>query len=142
MKEKIFRYANFNLDALLALAEKLRCRPCTCDVSKPPKFGSLNWVIFVSFDDGIDWVFRAPRTGLSAIMTKESVSKMLVSEASTLKYLRAHSSIPVPEVYSYSGSKDNDIGVPYILQSKATGRALSEYDWAENSRGPPGYKVP
>ena len=101
MKEKIFRYATFNLKALLDLAQKLRGRPCTCDVSKLPKFGSLNWVIFVSFDDGIEWVFRSPRTGLSAILTDESASKMLISEASTLKYIRAHSSIPVPEVYSY-----------------------------------------
>lgn len=157
MKEKIFRYAKFNLDALLALAEKLRCRPCTCDVSKPPKTGSLNWVIFVSFDDGVDWVFRAPLTGLSVIITDETASKMLVSEAFTLKYLRAHSSIPVPEVFSYryvglasqllgtnyySGSKDNDIGIPYILQSKVSGRPLSDYDWAKFSREPPGYKLP
>ncbi|KAF4462691.1 kinase-like domain [Fusarium albosuccineum] len=141
-RERIYRYAKFNLDALLALGEKLRGRPCTCDTTKPPKFGSLNWVVFLLFDDGIEWVFRSPRTGLSAILTDESASKMLVSEASTLKYLRAHSSIPVPEVYSYSGSKDNDIGVPYMLQSKATGRALSEYDWADVSREPPGYKLP
>ncbi|KAI5859410.1 kinase-like domain-containing protein [Durotheca rogersii] len=142
MQEKIFCYAKFNVDALLALAEKLRGRPCTCDVSKPPKAGSLNWVIFVSFDDGIDWVFRSPRTGPSTILTDETASKMLVSEASTLKYLRAHCSIPVPEVYSYSGSKDNDVGVPYILQSKASGRALSDYDWADCSREPSGYKLP
>lgn len=101
MKEKIFRYAQFNIDALLALAGKLKGRTCTCDRSKPPKSGSLNWVIFVSFDDGTEWVFRSPRTGLSTIVTDETAAKMLVSEASTLKYLRAHSSIPVPEVFSY-----------------------------------------
>ncbi|KAJ3535793.1 hypothetical protein NM208_g6986 [Fusarium decemcellulare] len=124
-RDRIFRYATFNLDALLTLGQKLRGRPCTCDVTKPPKFGSLNWVVFLLFDDGIEWVFRSPRIGLCAIITEESASKMLVSEASTL-----------------NGSKDNDIGVPYILQSKATGRALSEYDWVDVSREPPGYKLP
>ncbi|KAI3316650.1 kinase-like domain-containing protein [Xylariaceae sp. AK1471] len=133
-QDSIFNFAKFNVDALLALAGELRGQSCTCDVSKAPKSGSLNWVIFVSFDDGIDWVFRSPCT--SAVFTDESASKMLVSEAATMKYLRAHCSVPVPEVYSYSGTKDNDIGVPYILQSKAAGRPLAEYDWADASSQP------
>ncbi|KAK7424301.1 hypothetical protein QQX98_000569 [Neonectria punicea] len=65
---------------------------------------------------------------------------MTISEASTLKYLGKHSSVPVLEVYSFSGSHDNEIGVPYILMSKASGRALSEYDWSEAFRIP-GYTV-
>lgn len=65
------------------------------------KVQGLDWVIFVSFDEGLEWVFRSPRIRPSTIVTDESASKMLISEASTLKYLRAHSSIPVPEAYSY-----------------------------------------
>lgn len=38
-----------------------------------------------------------------------------------------------------SGSYDNTIGVPYILMSKAVGRALSDYDWAQISHQIPGY---
>ena len=101
MPEKIFAYAKFNLDVLLALAAKLRGQPCTSDPSKRPQTGSLNWVVFITFDDGIEWVFRSPRHGPDTILTDESASKMLISEASTLKYLRAYSSIPVPEVYSF-----------------------------------------
>ncbi|KAF4458555.1 RNase H domain containing [Fusarium albosuccineum] len=138
-RERIVAFAKFNLDALLSLATQLRGgRPCTTDVSKRPKAGSLNWVILITFDDGIEWVFRSPRRSMS-IKTK-SHYKMTISEASTLKYLGKHSSVPVPEVYSFSGSHDNEIGVPYILMSKASGRALSEYDWSEAFRIP-GYTV-
>jgi hypothetical protein len=34
----------------------------------------------------------------------------------------------------HSGDCDNDIGVPYILMSKASSRSLSEYDWTELSQ--------
>lgn len=47
----------------------------------------------------------------------------------------------LPVADHYSGSRDNDVGVPYILQGKATGRALADYDWAEASREPPGYQL-
>lgn len=159
IRERIFRYAKFNVDALLDLCHSLRGRLCTCDRSKPPKTGSLNWVIFVTFDDGVEWVFRSPRGGYDAIHSDESASKLVVNEASTLKYLGARTSIPVPQVYSYrwvrsraplwchacidvffSGTWENNIGVPYILMSKAEGRTLAEYDWVPVST--PGYKLP
>lgn len=60
-----------------------------------PELGHICYV-----KDGIDWVFRSPRTTLSTILTEESMPKMLVGEAFTLKYLRAHSSSPVAEVYA------------------------------------------
>lgn len=149
MKDKIYYFASFNLEALLSLSEQLRGRKCTCDVTTMPKCGSLNWVIFVTFDDGIEWVFRSPMAVRNNIYSDETSSKIVDSEASTLVYLKAHTSIPVPEVYSYrqvpqvsslrelrinnrfSGTSDNSIGVPYILQSKATGRSLGSYDWSQ-----------
>ncbi|KAF7552499.1 hypothetical protein G7046_g7388 [Stylonectria norvegica] len=138
MPPKIFAYARFDLDALLSLATRLRGRPCTADEVVRPKTGSLNWVIFITFDDAIEWAFRSPRIGHGMGLTNESASKMLVSEASTMKYLGNRSTVPVPEVYSFSRDYDNDIGVPYILMSKAAGRPLSEYDWVELS-SIPGY---
>ncbi|KJK73544.1 hypothetical protein H634G_11202 [Metarhizium anisopliae BRIP 53293] len=139
MPEKIFSCAKFNLDALLSLARGIRGRACTCNVSAAPKTGSMNWAIFISFDDGLDWVFRSPRSGHHAIVSDESAQKMLLSEVATLKFLKKHTSVPIPEVFSFSGSYDNPVGVPYILMSKATGRPLSDYDWTEISRRTPGY---
>ena len=63
----------------------------------------------------------------------------------SLKYIKAHSSIPVPEVFAYrytcplqahlswltavSSSARNDIGIPYILMSRAPGTPL-RHSWA------------
>ncbi|KAI1062295.1 hypothetical protein LB506_006264 [Fusarium annulatum] len=134
MRPRVFAYAKFDLDALISLATNLRRQSCTIDTSTRPKAGSTHWVIFITFEDGIEWVFRSPRGGSSAIITEKSASKLLISEATTLKYLRTLGAIPVPEVFSFSGGADNDIGVPYILMSKAGGRPLSDYDWIELSR--------
>ncbi|KAG5750275.1 hypothetical protein H9Q69_007033 [Fusarium xylarioides] len=130
-RPRVFAYAHFDLGALISLASKLRGQPCTIDTTTRPKAGSTHWVIFIAFEDGVEWVFRSPRSGPSAIITEESASKLLISEAVTLKYLRTLGSIPVPEVFSFSGNSDNEIGVPYILMSKASGRPLSDYDWIE-----------
>ncbi|XWW94505.1 hypothetical protein V2A60_002448 [Cordyceps javanica] len=129
MSDKAFRHATFNLAALLALAGELRGQRCTCDRTAAPKTGSMNWVIFVSFDDGLDWVFRSPRTGIDSTVSDNSASKMLLSEVATLKLLGKQTAVPVPEVFSFSASCDNPIGIPYILMSKATGRPLSDYEW-------------
>lgn len=40
------------------------------------------------------------------------------------------------------GTHENNIGVPYILQSKAPGRPLSDYLWSETSIQPPGNPLP
>ncbi|KAJ4039430.1 hypothetical protein NW756_009451 [Fusarium oxysporum] len=112
MRWRVFAYAKFNIDALISLATNLRGQSCTVNTSTRPKAGSTHWVIFITFEDGIEWVFRSPRSGSSAIITEESASKLLISEAATLKYLRTLGSIPVPEVFSFSGNADSDIGVP------------------------------
>jgi hypothetical protein len=96
----IFRYAKFNLEALLSLAKDLRGCPCTCDPFTAPKAGSMNWVIFITFEDGVQWVFRSPRYD-TLMVTDETASQLLISEASTLKYLETHCSIPVPKVFLY-----------------------------------------
>ncbi|KAH6969360.1 kinase-like domain-containing protein [Fusarium avenaceum] len=134
----IFRWVKFNVAALLSLAKNLRGISCTCDESEFPKSGSMNWVIFITFDDGVEWVFRSPRQD-SLMFSDETATKILISEASTLRYMETHCSIPVPRVYSFSGTHENDIGVPYILQSKAPGRPLSDYLWSETSIQPPGF---
>jgi hypothetical protein len=95
----IFLHAKFNLQALLRLAERLRNRPCSCNLSQKPLSGSLNWVIFLTFDDGVEWLFRSPRTYYG--LDEEIAGRLLASEAATLKYIKENSSIPVLEVFSY-----------------------------------------
>lgn len=95
----VFFHARFDVHALLRLAGRLRNRPCTCDISQKPSSGSLNWAIILSFDDGVEWIFRSPRKSYG--IDQETAGILLASEAATLKYIRKKSSIPVPEVFHY-----------------------------------------
>ncbi|KAJ5987968.1 hypothetical protein N7481_003178 [Penicillium waksmanii] len=121
----VFLYRNFDLQALCRRASALRQGiPCACDPEQHPASGSFNWAVFISFEDGVQWVVRVPH--LRSFMPDEQAEKLLASEAATLRYLKAHSDIPVPEVYDYCASSDNDIGVPFIFMSEAPGRPLSK----------------
>lgn len=97
----VFFHARFDVHALLRLAGRLRNRPCTCDLSQKPISGSLNWAIILSFDDGVEWIFRSPRSQKFYGIDEETAGILLASEAATLKYIRNKSSIPVPEVFHY-----------------------------------------
>ncbi|TPX26103.1 hypothetical protein DIZ76_011562 [Coccidioides immitis] len=122
---RIFRYAKFDIDALCCLASRLRSGiSCFCDTSQAPFNGSLNWAVSVFFVDGVEWLLRSPLNENGAILCPQTNSMLLESEAVTIKYIRAHSSIPVPEIFAYSCSKENEIGIPYILMSKAPGYPL------------------
>ena len=100
-KANIFRYATFNVDALLQLARGIRQLPCWCDESQTPKCGSFNWVIFITFDDGVEWVFRVPKHNEGYGLGSQTIREMLASEAATMILLREKSNVPVPEVFSY-----------------------------------------
>ena len=100
-RAKIFEYAHFDISALCNLASRHRQgQACHCDPSQTPMGGSLNWAIIVSFDDGIEWVFRSKRDD-NKFFSEETNVLLLASETATLKYIRAHSMIPVPEVFAY-----------------------------------------
>ncbi|PLN80793.1 kinase-like domain-containing protein [Aspergillus taichungensis] len=124
-KSDIFTYADFNLQALCHQASALRQGiSCTCNPDQLPASGSFNWAIFISFEDGIRWVFRSPHP--RTFMPMEMGIKLLASEAAILRYLKLHSDIPVPEVYDYCASSDNEIGIPFIFMSEASGWPLSK----------------
>ncbi|KAI3072245.1 hypothetical protein CBS147353_6154 [Aspergillus niger] len=124
-KQNIFIYADFDHEAVCRRASTLRQGiPCTCDLSQRPASGSFNWAIFILFEDGVQWVFRSPHQRTS--MPLDLGVKLLASEAATLRYLKAHSDIPVPEVYDYCASSDNETKVPFMLMSQAPGWPLSK----------------
>lgn len=95
----IFAHVTFNIAALLQIARDIRQIHCRCDETQRPKSGSLNWVVFIVFQDGVEWVFRSPRRAYG--LQRQIASEVLASEVATLKLLRQASDIPVPEVFSY-----------------------------------------
>ena len=46
------------------------------------------------------------------------------SEVATMRYLREHTDIPVPEVYQYDANPYNRLGGEYILMSKVRAPAI------------------
>ena len=96
---KVFAHAKFNVLALLDLGKRIRRKACNCDLSQTPASGSLNWAVIISFDDGLQWIFRSPRTHYG--IDTEIAGSLIVSEAATLKYIRRNSSIPVPEILAF-----------------------------------------
>ncbi|RAK98725.1 phosphotransferase family protein [Aspergillus ibericus CBS 121593] len=139
-KPDIFTYATFDLQALCHRASTLRHGvPCVCDPDQRPASGSFNWAVFIRFEDGTRWVFRAPHP--RTFMPIEMGQKLLASEAATLRYLKSHSDIPVPEVYDYCASSDNEIGVPFIFMSVAPGRPLSK-TWRPATSPQPSLETP
>lgn len=92
-KIPVFCYGKFDLPALLHHAGKLRDAPCSCDRSKRPRSGVLNWVIFLLFEDGVEWVFRSPRQD---DMSLDTAVELLESEVANMKYVKLNRLIPVP----------------------------------------------
>lgn len=90
--------AEVDLDALLALAERLHGRPCRYDKKQKRMVGCMNWAITVSFDDGIDWIFRSPTPNT---FTDEMAASLLESEVATTQCVAERTTIPVPTIFAY-----------------------------------------
>lgn len=121
-KNGAFCYASFDLPALLDRAEQLRNMPCSCDYSKRPESGSLNWAIFLLFEDGVEWVFLSPRR--DSDISSETAAKLLESKVATMKYIKLNSSIPIPEIYDYRYVTNIRITLQLLISQKVILRVI------------------
>lgn len=96
-----------------------------CRVSPEPLGGSYNIAYRVLFDDEVEWILRVPANGSHARFDRMAADAMS-SEALTMKMIKLSTTIPVPTVYTYDVSSDNEIGCPYILMEFLKGRPLYE----------------
>jgi hypothetical protein len=96
-----------------------------------PLFGSFHVLFPIKFQDNTRWLLKVPACG-SKTQFDHAASAALRSEALTLRLIRQKTSIPVPIVYDFDASVDNDLGVPFILMSFIPGQSL--YDsWFDRS---------
>ncbi|PGH15954.1 hypothetical protein AJ79_02121 [Helicocarpus griseus UAMH5409] len=86
--------------------------------------GSYNLIRIVEFDDQEKYVVRLPATGWGERFT-ESARLAFESQVVTMYFLREHTKIPVPEVYAFDASRDNEIGAPYIVMSPIPGETVA-----------------
>lgn len=87
--------------------------------------GVYNFVIFIHFSDGVDWIIKFPR--LQRDETDDEA--YLVSECATLKALETvdeFRDIPAPRVIAAKFNKVNEMRTAYLIMTKAEGRELKD----------------
>ncbi|MCJ1244681.1 hypothetical protein MMC30_001880 [Trapelia coarctata] len=104
---------NTNWDNVVKMCSGLRGGVC-CDVAIKFTMGSQNFVRLIQFEDGVKWVIRIPLDDKDPRWAADTANRMK-NEVATYKYLKLHTSIPVPEVHGYNAETDADIGAPYML---------------------------
>lgn len=113
------RYVQFNIDALIHVAEEAAGHGSVCvDVSKLPE-GNSNKVFVVTMQDGKQLIVKFPNPNSGP------VHYTTASEVATMQFVREKLHIPVPKVLGYcSRPSESKLGVEYIIMEKAPGIEL------------------
>lgn len=91
--------------------------------------GGFNRTLEISMHDGSRVIARLP---YSATVPKRYT---IASEVATMEFVRRHG-IPVPKVFRYSTSSDNDVGTEYIIMEKLLGQPAGDvwYSMTDDQR--------
>lgn len=93
----------------------------SCKVVDLPLCGSYHVVFTIGFDDGVKWMLKVSANGHRF----DSVaSAALISEAQTMRLLKTETTIPIPAVYAFDSSSQNELHVPFILMERIDGQPL------------------
>jgi isoamyl acetate esterase len=110
-----------DLDGLRKIASELR-HGLNCTIIEKYTCGAYNVVFEILFDDGLSWIARLRSASPMALVSAEMVFEspkykqhITESEIATMRYVKQHTTIPVPEVYGYDTTADNPAKCPYIL---------------------------
>ncbi|KAB8255641.1 kinase-like domain-containing protein [Aspergillus pseudonomiae] len=96
---------------------------CTsCSVLPERFFGSNNILFPLEFNTGERWTLKIPVHGYPGGFN-HMYARVLTTEASTMQFLRRKTTIPIPTVFSFSATLDNDLGCPYILMEYIDGKS-------------------
>ena len=85
--------------------------------------GSYNRVHIMQFDDGSKCIIRVPQFGRPERWT-EADARGFRSQVLTIRYIKRHTKLPVPDVIAYSAMCDNELGHPYMLTSFVEGSTM------------------
>ncbi|KAK5992196.1 Found in mitochondrial proteome protein 29 [Cladobotryum mycophilum] len=89
----------------------------------------------IVFDAGVSWVARVRLPHIESVFGDRElldVASILKVEVASMKFLKAKTSIPAPEVYSYDAASTNDLGAPYILMDYIHGSVARELRMAKD----------
>jgi isoamyl acetate esterase len=113
--------AKVDLEGLRSIASGLRDgRNCT--ISEKYTCGAYNLVFEIIFDDGVSWIARLRSASPMQVVSQEFVFEspsykqhIMESEVATMRYVRQHTTIPVPEIYAFDTTSANPAKLPYVL---------------------------
>jgi len=88
-----------------------------------PLLGSYHVLFPLDFSDGVRWLLKVPANGTRDHFD-EPAAKALSSEALTMRLLRRETTIPVPEVFAFDATLDNELKCPFILMRFIPGMSL------------------
>ena len=104
-----------------------------CDIQVVlSKSGTYNRAVLVKLTtEGLSstYVVRVPAHGSVANWTEDD-AYVLDREVDLIKYIRAHTSAPVPHIVHHSPGHDNELGFPFILMAELPGKGAQSV-WFE-----------
>ncbi|KAH0602458.1 uncharacterized protein H6S33_008797 [Morchella sextelata] len=105
----------------------------TCDLVSPPLCGSFNLLHVLKFSDGTKWILRIPMEGPEGFPTD---GRQLESEVKTMRFIRQNTTIPIPDIISFDGTTENEIGWPYFMMEFVEGTPVSRIWFDETGKTP------
>lgn len=96
--------------------------------------GSFNLVHIIQLDEA-KMVIRIPASGQFGGLHGPA-KEALESQVQTINYIKEHTDIPVPAVFHFDTTAENEIGTPYIAMSYIGGRSVSRL-WFDTSGDTP-----
>jgi Phosphotransferase enzyme family len=123
--------ASLQLQNIPSLASAVRARrtgisiSIECRVNSEPLFGCDHICFPIHFVDDVRWLIRIPATGYRDRFD-DITARALTSEAQTIQLLKHQTTIPVPEVFQFDASFENELNCPYILMDYINGLSLNK----------------
>jgi len=102
--------------------------PCYSDpLTCVPTFGTFNIIIPILFVNGDKWIARIPRPGRMPSQTNPRLlEETMASLEITTRVVRTRTRIPVPPIYGWSPTDDNEAGCPYMFMDFVEGVSLGD----------------
>ena len=82
--------------------------------------GGYNVVIFLIFDDGVEWVAKIPIRARD----NDDENEKVMSEFATLQFLQQIGTVPAPKIRGFAFDRNNPTKTPYLLMDKVPGISL------------------
>jgi serine/threonine protein kinase len=118
--EKVF-FKRIKVYELLKFASNARGGSHQCQFGERA-MGTYNVVLFVTFDDGVEWAIKLPKLKTS----KKKDHEYLKSEYATMVYLHSLGTVPVPKIYGANFDWNNPAKTPYFFMEKVSGVPFSK----------------